>query len=114
MGTFQLVQVGTATAQASIDMAARTPGDPDAGALRAGLLEFLRVHATEVSADPGTENLLDAYRAWLETAVNLYSTGDESQVREFMRRGALLGAEYDLLAAGGTAPVAAATGDRTA
>jgi hypothetical protein len=95
----RIVEVGAATAQAAINTAARSGGDPDAALLRVGVLEFLRVHASRVSAPPDDRDLVDAYRDWLETAVALYSAGDEAKVREYMRQGAILAAEIALAAA---------------
>jgi hypothetical protein len=92
----KMIDVGAAAAQAAI---AATTVDPDAAALRVGVLEFLRVYAAEVPPAPEYADLLAAYREWLDTAVALYSTGDETKVREFMRRRAVLGAEMDLVAA---------------
>ncbi|MGH3645825.1 MAG: hypothetical protein ACRDTM_01385 [Micromonosporaceae bacterium] len=96
MSTVLLVEVGAAAAQAAIRVATGSDGDSDAGALCVGLLEFLRVHAVEVAEGGEYPDLLDAYREWLEITVEMYSTGDESKVREYTRRGAILGAEIDL------------------
>lgn len=96
MSTDRMIDVGVAAAQAAIGA---TGTDPDAAALRVGVLEFLRVYAADVEPAPEHANLLAAYRDWLATAVTLYSTGDEAKVREYMHRGAILSAELELAAA---------------
>jgi hypothetical protein len=98
----KMVDVGAAAAQAVI---AATTVDPDAAALRVGVLEFLRVYANDVPPTPEFTDLLTAYREWLDVAVALYSTGDETKVREFVRSRAVLGAEMDLVAARSTVDV---------
>lgn len=98
MSVAEMVRIGSATAQTVIDAAARSES-VDVATLRAGVLEFLRAHAAQVSATDEEPELLIAYRDWLEIAVTLYSTGDETKVREYMHRGAVLGAELDLVAA---------------
>lgn len=94
-----MIQVGTSTAQAAIDTAARAGDDGDVAAFRTDLLEFLRVRASQATANGNTE-LLDAYRGWLDVAVNFYGTGDPAKIREYVHRGAALSAELGLVAAG--------------
>jgi hypothetical protein len=95
MSTEQMVKIGALTANAAIDLAADTEDGKVAG-MRLGLLEFLRLHAAEIPDTPQSHDLLAAYRDWLQTAVDLYSTGDLSLIRDYMRRGALLRAELSL------------------
>ena len=99
MSIVRLVEVGAASAQAAVETAAASGGDPDAAVMRVGVLEFLRVHASRVEAEAEDAKLVDAYRSWLEIAVEIYSTGDEALVPEYTRRGALLSAELELAAA---------------
>lgn len=96
MSTVEMVKVGALTAQAVIDAAAEQNGSAEAGALRIGVLEFLRLYGAEVAAESSYTELLDAYRDWLETAVALFGTGDRSHLREYLRRGAILTAELEL------------------
>ena len=60
------------------------------------MLAFLHSHASQVDADPDAGDLLIAYREWLDTAIELFSTGDEARIRDYMRRGAVLGAEMEM------------------
>ena len=112
MSIFRLVQVSFASAQAAIDTASAVPGDADAAVMRVGVLEFLRVHASRVEAERDDARLVNSYRAWLEIAVEVYSSGKEDLVPEYMRRGGLLTAELELAEArvdgrlGATAPSA--------
>lgn len=104
MSTLRMVQVGITAAQAAIDTAGQYPDDLDAAQLRVGVLAFLHSHAVSAPADPGSENLLAAYHDWLDTATSLFSTGDSAMIREYMRRGGILGAEVEISTAYGTAP----------
>jgi len=106
MSTLRMVQVGTMAAQSAIDVAAQSVADIDAAALRVGVLAFLHSHAAQTTAEPGFENLLDAYRAWLATATSLYSTGDETKIREYMHHRAILGAEMDIAVSADTSEAA--------
>ncbi len=94
-----MIKVGAWTAQAVIEAASEQVGNTDAAALRVGVLEFLRVYADQAAPDESDLPLLTAYRDWLDTAVALYSSGDESKVREYARRGALVSAELELVSA---------------
>lgn len=105
MSIVRAIEVGAATAQTVIEISANAGADPDVAGLRVGVLELLRLHASEATAEPGYDDLLAAYRGWLETAVALYNTGDESKIREYMHRGAVLSAELDMAAAGVGVPV---------
>jgi hypothetical protein len=96
MSILGLVQVSFASAKAAIDTATAVPGDPDAAVIRVGVLEFLRVHASRVQAKGDDAKLVDAYRAWLEIAVEVYGTGKEDLVPEYMRGAGLLTAELEL------------------
>lgn len=90
------VRAGALMADAVIDIAADTT-DHDVATVRVGVLEFLRVHAARIEAAPDEAELVQAYRDWLDVAVELYSTGEYSLVRDYLRRGALLRAELDLV-----------------
>jgi hypothetical protein len=95
MSVHDMVKIGALAANAVIDLAADTE-DGEVAGLRLGLLEFLRLHAANIKETDEVPELLGAYRDWLRTAVDLYSTGDLSLLREYMRRGALLRAELEL------------------
>lgn len=94
------VRVGTAAAQATIDAAA-VETDADALMLRVGVLQFLQLHARDVlRAEPG-DDLADAYRAWLDVAVMLYSGSAEVTMRDYAQAAARLNAELELAANAG-------------
>lgn len=82
----RVVDVGTATAQACIDAVAEAGADRDAIVMRVGVLEFLKAHVADVWATGEEAALLDAYRAWLDIAIAVYSTGDESLVDAYETR----------------------------
>jgi hypothetical protein len=90
-----MVELGAAVAQTAIETAAATPGDDDAALLRLGVLEFLRAYAESIHTESDEEPLVRAYQDWLKTAVELYSTGDESLVPKYMRRGEALRSELE-------------------
>jgi hypothetical protein len=94
-----LIRVGALTAQSAINEAA-VPADLGAAELRVGVLAFLASHAGSLSAESREGVLLDAYRNWLEVAGRLYRTGDQTLIREYMHRGAILSAELELAEAG--------------
>ena len=96
MSTLNLVRVGVTTARAAIDAAAAIEPDLGAAQVRLGVLAFLHSHSGSVAAEPGREHLVTAYREWLDTATALFSEGGEGLAREYMRRGAVLGAEIEL------------------
>ena len=91
-----LIRVGAACAQAAVDTEAHNELGADATALRVGVLEFLRLYAGRLEAPAGDPHLLGAYQAWLEIAVALYSSGNQELVPDYVRRGSLLTAEFDL------------------
>jgi len=101
-----LVSTGAITAQTAIDTAAATL-DHGAAALRVGVLAFLSAHAADVVAGPSEQDLLGAYREWLAVANQLYQTGDQTLIREYTHRGAILRAELELSAAEGRSDGAA-------
>jgi hypothetical protein len=96
MSILGLIEVSFASAKTAIDASTAMPGDLDAAVLRVGVLEFLRVHASRVQANGGDAKLVDAYRSWLDSAVEVYATGKEDLVPEYMRRAGLLTAELEL------------------
>jgi len=99
MSTLRVVQLGTGTARRAIATGEESSGDQDAALLRVAVLEFLRAYADRLSADPGTEDLIGAYRVWLTEAVALYSAGAPERIAPYMRAGALLDAELELASA---------------
>src|SRR5262249_45162301 len=85
-----------ASAQAAINTATAAGGDPDAALMRIGVLVYLSTHASRVEAQGDDAKLVEAYRAWLEIAVEGYSKGEGDLVPEYMRRAGLLTAELEL------------------
>jgi hypothetical protein len=109
-----LIRVGAACAQAAVDAEAHSEPGADATVLRLGVLEFLRLHAGRLEAAAGDRDLLDAYQAWLEIAVAFYSSGNQELVPDYVRRGSLLTAEFDLAQARAEGRLGAAEDKTTA
>jgi hypothetical protein len=101
-----IVKVGTTTAQACIDSAAEAGADRDVIVMRVGVLEFLAAHVADLQAGGDDAALLDAYKAWLNIAIAVYSTGEESLVGVYETRARALEQEMERagsLAAGSAA-----------
>jgi D-alanyl-D-alanine dipeptidase len=89
-----MVELGAMTAQAAVQTAVGS-GDRDATLVRLALLEMLRTYASRVEAEGEEAELLQAYRDWLATAIEFFSTGDDALVPEYMRQGEALGVALD-------------------
>lgn len=96
MTILRLIEVSAASAKAAIDTASVEPPDTDAAIIRVGVLEFLRLHASRVEAQGDDADLLKAYSAWLDMAVEVFSTGREELVPDYMRSAGLFTAELEL------------------
>ncbi|MBM7046598.1 MULTISPECIES: hypothetical protein [Rhizobium] len=116
MSILRLIEVSVASAKAAIDTASTPPSDADADAaiMRFGVLEFLRVHALSVEAQGNDADLLKAYRAWLETAVGVFSTGRQDLVPDYMRSAGLFTAELELAQARANGTLGASAAPATA
>jgi hypothetical protein len=91
-----VVQVGASTAQHMIEAAGGTLGDRDALLLRAGLLDFLQMHASTLTPDEEERDLLSDYIDWLQTAAQIYSTGDASLAKRYIETAARLTGSIEL------------------
>ncbi len=96
MTILRLIEVSAASARAAIDTASANPSDGDAAVMRVGILEYVRLHASRIEAKGDDAELLKAYRAWLDTAVDVFSTGQEELIPDYLRSGALFAAELQL------------------
>jgi hypothetical protein len=94
--TVRLIEAGARIAQEVIQAVDASDADPDALFLRASLLQFLKIHAEDITTVGGEEALVAAYRTWLQTATGIYLSGDASLVEKFIRDGSNLAAELEL------------------
>jgi hypothetical protein len=97
MSFLPLVQAGTTTAQAAIDAVEQFGADPDTLGLRLSVMRLLFLQQEDMTATGDDEELLAAYRDWLNVATRSYGPEPGAATdREYSRSAAILLAELRL------------------